>query len=113
MELCGEVLKVQVVMERLEGDLELYNELLRLYLKELPRLCNELQVALDSKVLANIASTAHALKGASDNLGAEKMGNFCRHLESICRSGSNDFSVSDYTDFLNQLRTELEQTALC
>lgn len=112
MKLSGEVLNVQLALTRLDGDRELYNELLALYLRELPKLRESLKIALLSGDLSQIAVAAHTLKGASDNLGADRMVMFCRGVESLCRGANSEMQPGALIEQLMELSLEIEQKQL-
>ena len=109
MKLSGEVLNVEMALTRLDGDQELYNELLALYLRELPKLGESLKIALLSGDISQIATAAHTLKGASSNLGAERMVMFCRGIESLCRAEDCKIQSDELIAQLSELSLELAQ----
>lgn len=111
MKLNGEVRNVEKALARLEGDTELYQELLSLYLRELPKLRDRLRDALLAGEITEIATAAHTLKGASDNLGAERMVMFCRWVESLCREAIDKINSEELIEKLLQLSLELEQSS--
>lgn len=62
-------------LERLEevtgGDFELEQELVEVYVEDAHERLADIQAALDEGDIGKVRETAHALKGASGNMGAE------------------------------------------
>jgi two-component system, sensor histidine kinase and response regulator len=57
-------------MERLEGDQELFVELIRLFLREVPHQLEAMRKALHQGDMLVLERSAHSLKGAASNLSA-------------------------------------------
>ncbi len=57
------------------------------FLNESENRCRTLRAALRARDLATVVQVAHALKGASGNMAAPRLGALCRELESHTRTG--------------------------
>lgn len=72
----------------LDGDPELLNELIDLFLVDAPALMQSLNAAVERQDAESLTQTAHSLKGSASNLGARGMAAVCAHLERRGRAGS-------------------------
>ena len=62
-------------------------ELVDLYLEDTPKRLIELRRALDIGDTPTLTREAHTIKSSSANLGAMKMSEFAKELETACRKG--------------------------
>ncbi|MFO1330313.1 MAG: response regulator [Rubrivivax sp.] len=62
-------------------------EVIQMYLDEAPPHLKNLRAALDGGRAAELGTTAHAMKSASFNVGAMALGETCRRLERLGKSG--------------------------
>ena len=62
----------------------------RTFLEAVPITLENLRVAVAEEDAAGIEKTAHALKAATLNVGAEGMGSVCQELEDLGKSGTSD-----------------------
>jgi HPt (histidine-containing phosphotransfer) domain-containing protein len=56
-------------LERIDGDVELFEELVQLFLEQLPDLMRQLHAALIAGDGPTVRLCAHSLKGAAGNIG--------------------------------------------
>ncbi|PWT81699.1 MAG: hypothetical protein C5B57_09970 [Blastocatellia bacterium] len=77
------VLDRDTMLERFGGDVELLNEVIRLFLEDCPKRLADIKAAVDSKDAERIRITAHALKGAAGNLSEGALFEAARTLERI------------------------------
>jgi HPt (histidine-containing phosphotransfer) domain-containing protein len=105
----GLVYNKEAALVRLNGDSELYCELQIIFLAELSKLVNSLHSSLSIGDLTQIRDAAHTLKGAGDNLGAERLSSFCLFVEQKCRKGESFQDVDDLREILSQIEAELRQ----
>ena len=97
-----------VVLDRLrlrdltDGDAEFERELLETFLASVRVLMAELRAGLMARNATTVAKEAHALKGASLNVGATSLAKFATKLEITARAGN--LEPIDVT--LEQLRSE-------
>jgi HPt (histidine-containing phosphotransfer) domain-containing protein len=72
----------------LDGDPDLLNELIDLFLNDAPALMSTLHEAVERQDAESLTQTAHSLKGSASNLGARGMAAVCANLERRGRAGS-------------------------
>ncbi len=72
------------------GDEEFMGELIDLYLEDMPRQLEALRLAVEKHDAASAAATAHRLKGASGNVGADSLSSLCREIEESSRDNKLD-----------------------
>jgi PAS domain S-box-containing protein len=65
-------------------------EVVSIFLDEAPGQIAGLRAAVDAGNAAEIARLAHALKSASHNVGANQLGELCRHMEQHGKAGACD-----------------------
>jgi len=58
------------LLDRLDGDAELFEEIIRDYVRDVPKQLGLLTAALESGESELVARQAHTIKGASGNVGA-------------------------------------------
>lgn len=62
-------------------------EFIDLYLADTPQVLQRLRQAVQAQNPVAVREAAHSLKGSSSNLGADKLANHCRDLESQAKAG--------------------------
>jgi two-component system, sensor histidine kinase and response regulator len=70
-----------------DGDGSVIREVIEMYLAEAPEHLTKLHAALERSDGAALGRVAHALKSASFNVGAMRLGETCRELERIGKAG--------------------------
>ena len=78
------------LIDSLGGDLELYGEIVRLFLSHYPSELATLQQELDSGNAEKLHRTAHSLKGAISNFSAPRATAAARSLEMALKNGMAD-----------------------
>jgi CheY-like chemotaxis protein len=106
------------LIDSLGGDLELYGEIVRLFLSHYPSELDALQRDLDSGDAVRLHRTAHSLKGAISNFSAPRATAAARALEMALKGGMADNAaelVAELMDAVNELgaamHADLEQPA--
>ncbi|MDI5934476.1 response regulator [Halomonas kalidii] len=74
-------------LRRLEGNRELLNEMVELFLEECPRLMLEIEEAIAREDAATLRRAAHTLKGSALVVGGQALGGAAQRLEALARSG--------------------------
>ena len=99
------------MLNRLEGDRELFDEMAHLFREGCPRAMEEIRRAIDTRDAKVLERHAHNLKRSSANLGAVGVSRAAAALEDCARSGNLE-RADDLFKFLEQdldhLRSELE-----
>jgi len=107
------------IMRRLLNDSELIETILCMFIKDSKMQIDILKKALTEKDLSKIILRAHTLKGASSNVGAEKLRTAASTIEVAARAGNTstipDLIVQyeeEFEKFVNQVRLHLPQLPL-
>jgi len=87
-----------------ENDSSFLKEVIDLYLDQAPGLLNDIKNAAKDKNPLKMSQSAHALKGASLNIGAKKFSEVCKTLE--FKGKNNDL------ENVNSLLTEMDESYL-
>ncbi|MEE9612751.1 MAG: Hpt domain-containing protein, partial [Desulfatiglandales bacterium] len=85
-----EVFDGRGLLKRLDGDEELFDELLDLYLQDVPVRLKELKHALEDNDIAMIVQQAHTIMGASANIGAHSLRDLAFEMEMAARDNNLD-----------------------
>jgi HPt (histidine-containing phosphotransfer) domain-containing protein len=105
------LLDVKGVLERLEGDRELFEELVQLFADECPKSMAEIRAALDMADFVLLQRLAHTLKGSSASMGAMSVHHMALDLEMSARARdlpkSRDL-VEDLQNEIGRLMPELK-----
>jgi HPt (histidine-containing phosphotransfer) domain-containing protein len=99
------VLSRDEALERLEGDVELWGEIRDIWLEDVGNLINGVDKALDTRNADGLRRAAHALKGASANVGATRVAGMARMIELSALAA--DWPM--LTEYVVQLRLEIEE----
>jgi len=86
----AEVIDRAALMERLGGDVELFNEIAGLFQEDCPRLLAQIRSAVDGGDAVALERAAHTLKGCVANFGARAAYQAALHLERIGRARELD-----------------------
>ena len=90
----------EIALDRLGGDkdflLELYDELN----EQMNLTLEQIQSAVESSDFTQLRSVAHGMKGASSNLGADRLSAYFRQLEKL----GSDQSVSGATEIVDKIK---------
>lgn len=99
------VLNRDEALGRLDGDVELWNEIRTIWLEDVGNLMFGVARALQSKAPDGLRRAAHALKGASANVGAVRVAAVAKQLEIAAMSADWDA----LTNFVASLGAEVEE----
>ncbi|WP_218043132.1 Hpt domain-containing protein [Steroidobacter gossypii] len=87
------VLDREHLLEMTDGDLEFEHELLATFRASAQRILTRLRDALNSGISTQIMREAHALKGASVNVGATAMSRCAGAIEEAARAGDVELAT--------------------
>jgi two-component system sensor histidine kinase/response regulator len=74
-------------LQRVDGDRDLLDEIIRIFMDECPRMIADLQQAFDAGDLRKIERSAHTLKGSASNLGATVVSLSAADMEAKSHAG--------------------------
>jgi two-component system sensor histidine kinase/response regulator len=94
-QLEAEVLDQDLLLQRVEGDRELFAEMIGLFLKDAPRSLESIRAALGRGDMRALEQAAHCLKGAAGNLAAQPVANAASQLERNAREGNARAAQND------------------
>jgi CheY-like chemotaxis protein/HPt (histidine-containing phosphotransfer) domain-containing protein len=103
---------VEEALQRMEGDRELFRELLILFAEHIPQLLGDIQSAVVSSDSEKLRVAAHSLKGAASNICAEPVRSTAERLEIMGKS--SDFKevesfLADLEKKVNWLREYVDK----
>ncbi len=81
-------LDVDSALEDLDGDLELYAELLEVFLDDTPGIVREMKTGLSTNEKKLVERSAHSLKSSSRLVGGLRLSSMAAELEIDARNGS-------------------------
>jgi len=96
-------LNVSLGLERVNGNLKLYKDLLTKFLNSNRDVTQQIKLSLDNKEFENAANIAHTLKGVSGNIGAEEIFFASKDMEFAIRQGK----VELYGNLLGNLEEKM------
>lgn len=103
MEQPAPILDLRYLIEVSSGDKKFIADILQDYLRETEMYVAELEAAFASRSLATLLRAAHTIKGASANVGANRVREIASRLESQAQKGS----VEGATILIKLLRSEV------
>ena len=75
------VLDKEASLVRLDGDTELWNEIRDIWMEDIQNLIAAVRTALEAQSADGLRRAAHAIKGASANVGAVRVAAVARDME--------------------------------
>ncbi len=100
-----EVIDCKRALSAVDGDSELFHELLRIFASVAPATLEKLRTGVERKDAATIEQAAHALKGSMSNFGADDAVQASRRLETMARNGNLEHAAEG----LQQLEKEVQR----
>jgi HPt (histidine-containing phosphotransfer) domain-containing protein len=99
------ILNLAVALDRMGGDRELLEEVIRIFLATAPELLGRVRQAVTSRDCVAAERAAHALKGSVANFGAEAAYAAALRLESMAKSGD----LGGCEEILGAVEAEMER----
>ncbi len=81
---------IQGLKEMNDDENDFFKEILNLYIEQYPELYNKIVETAKSNDLDSLSKTAHALKGASLNIGAKELASICKTIELNSKNGISE-----------------------
>lgn len=93
------VLDYQYALAELEGDEEIYQEVLEIYLEDTPELIIRIQQAYSNGDIDSLLLEAHSLKSSSRAIGGIRLSDIAARLEADSRDGN----LENVPDLISQI----------
>ncbi|MDR1053352.1 MAG: response regulator [Planctomycetaceae bacterium] len=101
-------LDIQAGLNRIGGNLEIYIEILKIYVESTPEILDKLRVPTADE-LKDYAIAIHGIKGSSLNIGADKIGKFAAELEADAKAGDLEAVLSKNRNFITLTERLLDE----
>ena len=88
--MADEPVNIHHIREATMNDEEFIRELIDVFLDDSPRQLDALRRAVENRQVQDVAETAHRLKGAGSNMGAESLSALCGRLEEAGRQQQSE-----------------------
>jgi HPt (histidine-containing phosphotransfer) domain-containing protein len=92
-------IRLALALRRVEGDLDLLEELVKTFQEDLPGRIERLRAAIERGDPQDAARSAHSLRGPLGILGAEQAQALAEHLETFGSGGRLDEAATLYRTF--------------
>jgi HPt (histidine-containing phosphotransfer) domain-containing protein len=96
-------LLLSVALRRVDGDLELLQELVKTFQEDLPERTQRLKAAIDRGDSQDTARSAHSLRGSLGILAAQRAQSLATELETLAAEGRLDEAARLYPAFESEL----------
>ena len=103
-----EIIDMKRGLAAVDGDSDIFHDLLRLFVRETPAMLNKLGEAVRRKDAAAIEMVAHTLKGSVSNFGAEDAVSATLNLEILARQGNLEQADEAFHAVEQEIRRVLE-----
>jgi HPt (histidine-containing phosphotransfer) domain-containing protein len=94
-----------VMLERMGGDSQLLDDVLTVFIEEIPGMMSEIRAAVSGEDAPALERSAHSMKGALLNITADSPAEVASQLEQRGSAGR----LSDTAELLARLETEIDQ----
>jgi len=81
----SEIIGIQDVLARLQGDKELLLELVQIFLEDTPLRFKDISALIAKSDCLELADVAHSIKGAASNIGANKLWQSFKEIEQAAK----------------------------
>ncbi|MDY6987826.1 MAG: response regulator [Thermodesulfobacteriota bacterium] len=111
----GDIFNLEALFQRFDGDETLCNELLGIFLEDTPGQLEKLKQAVQDNDASQVELSAHAIKGASANIGADALKDAAYQLEIAGKAhdmGKAQSFVGKLEGQFEELRKILSETGL-
>ena len=99
------LLNLNEAMGNLDGDVELLQEILEIFLEMVPEQLEELDAHIQARRISDVDLLAHSLKGSASNFCAVKFVASSRKLEKLAKAGS----LNGAEDMARQIRSDFAE----
>lgn len=102
-------INTEEALDRLDGDREIYGELISAFLQDSQHDMDHLNTAVSNSDCEKTAYHAHKIKGAALTLGAELLSNRAEFLEQASRKGEEQDLEALFRNMEQEYRTAVEE----
>lgn len=106
------VIDRQGSMERLDNDEELWNEIRTIWIEDVPQMLRNVRDALEARNADGLRRAAHALKGASSNVGTVRVAEQARTIEATALEENWSIQAEHVAKLGEEVERALEVLAL-
>lgn len=99
------ILNLQDILDRVDGDMEMLQEIINVFLATAPELLSKVKEALSQENALAVQETAHRLKGAVGNFSSQGPYHTVQELENLGKEGK----FKDSSEVLKRLESEIGQ----
>jgi len=99
--LNSDVFDKKFLLKRIDGDRKLYDEIIEIFIDDIPQQFQKLRVALDEKDALTVQRQGHTIKGASANVGADALREIAYKIECAAEKGELD-DVEEYFEIAKE-----------
>ncbi|MTJ49801.1 Hpt domain-containing protein [Dolichospermum sp. UHCC 0259] len=104
---------LESLLDMLEGDQEVFAEIINCYLMESPKIIAAIQTSASQGDADNLGKTAHSLKSSSASLGAMNVHQLCLELELKGKKGNlTESDWAESLELISQLINEYAQVEI-
>lgn len=109
IEVDSEVWDIDAVLKRVKQRKDRLQQLIEMYLEDMPPKILDIQQALDAKNFTEAKASTHSVKGVSSNLGGTKVQTLCAELEGFLLEENIESSLQHF-NLLQNAMSEFCQT---
>lgn len=96
---------LQQFWELMEDDGEAVEDLIETFLGDAPNNVEKIKVVFENGEMDQVGIIAHTMKGSSATLGVMRFSEFCRAIETACKTNQ----TIDFAEVINQLTEEFAE----
>jgi two-component system, sensor histidine kinase and response regulator len=96
------ILNYQEALDRMEGDKDLFGELIDIFLNDTPKYLESIRISLENGDFEGVKRAAHTLKGSASNIGAMNLCEYAFNTEIATRELHIENAKSSYELLLNE-----------
>jgi len=100
----NKTLDIKKALHEMGNDIDIYREILEVFLEDTPRLINEIKEDFSNKAFKNLERKSHSIKSTARTIGGMKLGDIAATIENLIK----DEDCSSLEPFINQIEPEFQ-----
>jgi CheY-like chemotaxis protein/HPt (histidine-containing phosphotransfer) domain-containing protein len=92
------------LLERMMGDSDMAQQILEVFLEDIPKQLESLKQALDACDVENFQRIVHGIKGAAANVSGESLRQLAADIEQACKEGRMESAADSYPKLYNEYK---------